>query len=95
MQPKQPPWPTVSLGVSVRGLRYLGTSSCFSAVHQLEEERQAGDEANHGDQPRLLMVALDEFGGILEVVDLGGVVNVGAAGLLMEPFAEPFAPLPP
>ncbi|MDT4887489.1 hypothetical protein FQZ97_1239480 [compost metagenome] len=25
MQLKQPPWPSVSLGVSVRGLRYLGT----------------------------------------------------------------------
>ena len=27
MQPKQPPWPTVCFGVSVRGRTYLGTSS--------------------------------------------------------------------
>ena len=30
MQPKQPPCPTVCLGVSVRGRRYLGTTSCRS-----------------------------------------------------------------
>ena len=29
MQPKQPPWPTVSFGVSVRGRRYFGTWICF------------------------------------------------------------------
>ena len=27
-QPKQPPWPTVRGGVSVRGRTYFGTSSC-------------------------------------------------------------------
>src|SRR3989344_779253 len=30
MQPKQPPWPRVSFGVSVRGRRYLGTCNCRS-----------------------------------------------------------------
>ena len=30
MQAKQPPWPTVSCGVSVRGRRYFGTSICRS-----------------------------------------------------------------
>ena len=53
MQPKQPPWPMVRAGVSVRGRRYLGTSSWRSRGTIWNRNGSPATkptiEANHGD----------------------------------------------
>lgn len=87
MQLKHPPCPTVSFGVSVRGRRYFRSLDLPLALHHLIEERQAGDEADHRDEPGRARMRLDERIDAVESVDACRVFEIGAVRILMA-FAE-------
>ena len=95
MQAKQPPWPTVSVGVSVRGLRYLGTSSCCSRGTIWNRNGRPATNPTMETSQGLLVVALDELGGTGKVVDLGRKVQVGPLGPLVDPLRKRAATFPP
>jgi hypothetical protein len=63
------------------------------AINHLVEERQAGDEAHHRNEPWRAGMGLDETVDAAEVVYTGRVFDIRALGILM-PLPEPHERLP-
>jgi hypothetical protein len=82
MAPKHPPCPTVSFGVSAwpQVFRRLNLSLTFD---HLIEERQTGHESDHRYEPGRARMRLHKPIDAVEVIDFGGVFDIGHVRCLM------------